>query len=149
MEQDQKEKYLVALAGAIALVIGPRDQDYNQGGFGLRDYWTVNGIRSPLQMVDIKLKRALSQVATWDREQYGPDKPVPTSKAQVEKLVESMMDLINYAAFTICEAESLYESDVESALPKHVRDGMCAVTREELLAQRLAEGIKMWQAGQR
>lgn len=109
MEQEQKELYMNTIAAAIALVVGPRDQDYNKSGIGLRDYWMVNGIRSPLQMVDMKLKRALSQVGTWDIEQMGPNCPVPTKKEQVDKLAESMLDLINYAAFVVCEASSLYQ----------------------------------------
>lgn len=107
MENDQKEKYLKALADATALVSGPRDADYNKGGIKLRDYWKTNGIMSPIQMVDMKLKRALSQLGMWNKNEAGH--LIPRSQQDVDKLNESMLDLINYAAFVICEAESLYE----------------------------------------
>lgn len=107
MEKEQKEKYLKAIADAVALVSGPRDADYNKGGIKLRDYWKVNGILSPVQMVDMKLKRALSQLGMWDKNEAGYLKP--RNRQDIDKLNESMLDLINYAAFVICEAESLYE----------------------------------------
>jgi hypothetical protein len=107
MEQDQKELYLAAISGALALAMGDRNEDYNKGGIKLRDYWAMNGIRSPLQMVDMKLKRALSQVGTWDHS--FEHRPVPKDIAQVAKMAESMIDLINYAAFVVCEAATLYK----------------------------------------
>lgn len=103
----------------------------------------MNGIKSPLQMVDMKVKRARSQLATWDTEQMGADCPVPTSRAQVDKLNESMMDMINYAAFVICEAESLYQEHVASAIPHD--SGLRAVTVNESLMRRIAEAVHLWQ----
>lgn len=107
MEIEQMKKYKKTIAAAEALVSGPRDEDYNRGGVTLRDYWKVNGLLSPLQMVDMKLKRALSQISSWDMEKIGT--PIPKDKVQVDKLTESMLDLINYAAFVVCEAETLWE----------------------------------------
>jgi len=109
MEKRQKEFYLEALGTALKLAGGQRDQDYNKGGIDLRDYWEVNGIRGALQMVDMKVKRALSQVGSWSVDKQGrPEKP---SKEQVAAILESMADAINYAAFTFGEAAALYEDD--------------------------------------
>lgn len=139
MEREQKEKYMAAIAGAIALVIGPRDEDYNKGGIDLRDYWEVNGILGPVQMVDMKLKRAFSQLALWKSEEGNL---VPKNRQQVDKLAESMLDLINYAAFVICEAETLYEEKEPtlfnlSELPPYTGP---AIT----LSQRLLEAVILW-----
>lgn len=139
MEREQLDKYMEALANAMQLVLGPRDEDYNKGGIGLRDYWKVNGIRSPLQMVDMKVKRALSQVAGWDTEQMGSDMPIPTSRAQVDKLNESMLDLINYAAFVICEAESLFEEHIQQEKKTEFEFAIA-------LKVRLQEAVKLWRS---
>ena len=140
MEQDQQEKYMKALAMAVALVVGPRDQDYNKGGIGLRDYWKVNGIKSPVQMVDMKLKRAFSQLGTWTEDTNGH--PLPKDWQQVDKLEESMLDLINYAAFVICEAHSLAD---DTLLPRSPEvPGSSAVQ----LVRRMSEAVVLWQAEQ-
>jgi len=136
MEKDQQEKYMAALAGAIGLVVGPRDADYNKGGIGLRDYWTINGIKSPLQMVDMKLKRALSQVSTWKKNADG--NLVPENVEQLGKITESMLDLINYAAFTVCEAVSLYENS--NSYPVGLLE-----SPKFPLSKRLSEAVRLWQ----
>lgn len=138
MEAEQKAIYIEALAAAIALVVGPRDEDYNKGGIGLRDYWKVNGINAPIQMVDMKLKRALSQLGTWGKDERG--RLVPRDRAAVEKLSESMLDLINYAAFVICEAESLL---LEQDRMAHLVD--VSNYQPMTLSRRIAEGIHLWQ----
>lgn len=142
MEKDQKLKYMEAVAGAVALVVGPRDEDYNKGGIGLRDYWETNGIMSPVQMVDMKLKRALSQLANWNKDVDG--NLLPPSRAAVDKLNESMFDLINYAAFVVCEAESLFD-DVTSAV--HEFDQSPGWYSS--LGHRLGEAVKLWQEDNR
>lgn len=145
MEKESKEKYMKAIAAAIALVVGPRDEDYNRGGITLRDYWKTNGIKSPIQMVDMKLKRAFSQIGTWDVDLNGHS--VPKNWQQVDKLEESMLDLINYAAFVICEAHSLGN---ELPMIKQVdRDFEMGGTTDSIvlalpLAQRIEEAVKLW-----
>lgn len=135
MEDNQKQKYFDALGKAIALVVGQRNEDYNNSGIGLRDYWRVNGIRAPLQMVDMKLKRALSQIGAWHEDGF------PTSRDQVDKLTESMVDLINYAAFVVCETESLYEDHcVAYAADLEVLNK----SLEFSLPKRLREAVDMW-----
>lgn len=138
MERDQREKYVEAIAGAIALVIGPRDADYNRGGVGLRDYWAINGIKSPLQLVDMKLKRALSQLSTWQSEPNG--KLYPPSRESIDKLTESMLDLINYAAFVVCEANSLPVLEAVDIMDDRLMPGIAPST----LAQRINEAIELW-----
>lgn len=141
MEEEQKARYMKAMARAIALVVGPRDADYNKGGIKLRDYWAVNGIKSPIQMVDMKLKRAFSQIGTWGEDDRGH--PIPKSWGQVDKLEESMLDLINYAAFVICEAHSLGN---ESRMPAEVdRDFAQPSINTLTLAQRISEAVALWQ----
>lgn len=141
MEQDQKTKYMRALANAIALVIGERNDDYNRGGIGLRDYWKVNGIKSPIQMVDMKLKRAFSQIGTWTEDPNGH--PIPPSITSVMKLQESMLDLINYAAFVICEAESLAEENLKAGRDMAATESFGPAPLA--LRQRLEEAVQLWQ----
>lgn len=130
MDKRSKELYLEAIGKALALATGQRNEDYNKGGIDLRSYWEVNGIKSPLQMVDMKVKRALSQVGTWPTEPKGL--PCPTEGKQVDAILESMADAINYAAFTFCEAASLLEEHMKGttvdtshgeALTKMLKDG--------------------------
>jgi hypothetical protein len=141
MEQEQRAKYMTAIAEAIKLVVGPRDADYNKGGIGLRDYWKVNGINSPIQMVDMKLKRAFSQIGTWKRDEK--DHLQPQSYAQVAKLEESMLDLINYAAFVICEAHSLFEEQPNIHMVEECTAASPA-TPTLSLAQRITEAVELW-----
>lgn len=134
MELDQKVKYLGAIATSLALAMGQRNDDYNKSGIGLRDYWKMNGLRSPLQMVDMKMKRALSQIGSW---QLVNGHPSPTSAEQVAKLEESMVDLINYAAFVVCEAKSLYEDHVNVKQEVELQDSG--------LLFHLQNAVKAWQ----
>jgi hypothetical protein len=117
MNEVQKSYYTAVIAHALKLAAGPRDADYNKGGIDLRDYWETNGIKSPLQLVDMKVKRALSQVCSWPTDEKG--RPCAPNPEQVEKIVESMADAINYAAFTVCEAVSLM-TDVAKGSPEEV-----------------------------
>lgn len=128
MEDEQKALYMCALARAIALVVGPRNDDYNQSGIGLRDYWTVNGILSPIQMVDMKVKRARSIVNGMET--------LPMEK--FDKLTESMVDAINYCAFTICEAAS-QAKDTRGIKPLELFSD-----NEMVLAKQLSNTIEMW-----
>lgn len=137
MESDQKKKYLNAIATAMALVVGQRNQDYNSGGIGLRDYWKINGIWAPVQMVDMKLKRAMSQVATWTTVNRHA---LPMTSVEVEKLTESMVDLINYAAFVVCEAVSLYDDNIAKK-----RDDDKIVFAHADLAEALGRVMDGWQ----
>jgi hypothetical protein len=128
MEKSQRDLYLLALAKSVALVMGPRDEDYNKGGIGLRDYWKVNGILGPIQMVDMKVKRAQSIVAG--------QRTVPAHKA--EKLLESMADALNYAAFVECEAVSQTVDSGEKTSENHF------TAREMELADLLGRAIEAW-----
>ena len=130
MEKEQRDLYLMALAKSIALVIGPRDEDYNKGGIGLRDYWAVNGISGPLQMVDMKVKRARSIIAG--------ERTIPEEKA--DKLLESMADGLNYAAFTSCEAVS-QAMEAASLKPEHFFND-----KEMDLAEMIGMAIEAWRA---
>ncbi len=133
MEESQKDKYVAAITAAVGLAMGNRNEDYNKSGIGLRDYWAVNGIRSPLQMCHMKILRALSQVGTWNNNK-------PEKAPQVEKLVESMVDLINYAAFTICEAVSLAEE-------AHIHENPMSMFDEDILHAQIMKGVEEWKKG--
>jgi len=136
METDQKLKYLGAVSTALSLALGERNEDYNKSGIGLRDYWKINGIKAPLQMVDMKMKRALSQIGSWT---LLNGHHVPTDLVQVEKLEESMVDLINYAAFVVCEVKSLYEDYVPVKGELKMRD--------QRLLIHLQKAVRDWQEG--
>ncbi len=137
MEEDQKRIYLAAMAGALSLAMGDRNEDYNKGGVKLRDYWQMNGIRSPLQMVDMKLKRAMSQIGTWDHS--SELRPFPKDPVQVAKMAESMIDLINYAAFVVCETVSLHK---EFGL---VKDPGARILPGDSLPGFLQDAVERWQ----
>lgn len=136
MEQEQYVFYINTICEALQLVKGPRNEDYNSGGIGLRDYWEVNGLMAPVQMVDMKLKRIRSLIGTFPDDEKG--RKCPPTIAAYAKLLESCVDLINYAAFISCEGASLYNELVEGS-------GDEVVFRNAGKATQLSEAIKTWE----
>lgn len=141
MDAGQRSNYIDVIATALSLAMGDRNDDYNNGGVGLRDYWQMNGIKSPLQMVDMKMKRALSQLGSW---QIQDGRLQPTTAKQVDKMVESMVDLINYAAFVACETMALLDDAQEA-------DRLCRVpievysAPEKGLSAHIKTAVMNWQ----
>lgn len=89
--------YFDAILAALFIVLGQRKKDYNQG-VSIREYFEFNGLFSPLQMVDTKTKRAYSGLTALDN----TDDPEEVQELAL-KVMDSCIDAINYAAFTVAE----------------------------------------------
>jgi len=108
-------KYAAVMAAALQLIKGRRNQDYNKGGMDVRDYWEVNGLASPVQMVDMKLKRARSAMAGMPVDGNGLSSPVAFE--QVRSFADSCIDGINYLAFCVMEAMELAQHNTPASAP--------------------------------
>ena len=96
--------YLKVITAALKLVTGQRRTDYGQ--VPIREYWKINGIAAPLQMVWMKILRAKSAFDGMIQGRVnGTDEHDFT-----RGLIDSLVDCINYAAFTIAECIMVYGS---------------------------------------
>jgi len=77
--------YLKTIAAGLKLVTGQRRSDY--GAIPIREYWKVNGVKAPLQMVWMKCLRAISA----------------SENNNTTSMIDSLIDCINYCAFTVAE----------------------------------------------
>lgn len=89
------EQFMVYLctSAAMQLMTGERNDDYNDGGVEIKDYW--DNLDESFQMVKVKFLRTKSLTAKISKDQK--------VKAML-KLADSCIDLINYASFHIANA---------------------------------------------
>lgn len=91
----EKSDELIAMAHAVRN--GQRRRDYDSNGLGIRDYWRPYGVGSATQMVWMK---ALRMIATNPQEADGKAKDL----RKLRSFLDSVVDVINYAAFAGAEA---------------------------------------------
>ena len=92
--------FLASIASSVNLVCNSRKQEYNVG-VSIREYWEINGIKAPLQMANMKIKRAKSGLSVLKL--LGNDATKDDKDSTRLKVIDSLVDCISYAAFTVAE----------------------------------------------
>mgnify|MGYP001596422512 FL=1 len=96
MNDEFMKHYEEGIEKAKALVYGIKDAGYNQGGVDVRDYFRFHGLYGMAYDIHKKALRAISITSPYN-------KKASEFKLQ-EGIVDTALDLLNYAAFLYAEA---------------------------------------------